>query len=257
MKKNFEDLFFLENGCACVLGPWPWPRAFLSLASRGSVLGKAVLGLERVCPRKGCPWPWPRIFFVSLALASDFFCVLGLGLEPCVLDSTSGSNYRPIALTSVISKLLEHFILSRIETFLHTTHNQFGFKAQHSTDMCVFLLKQCVSSYVSKGSRIFSVFLDASKAFDKVSHSLLFKKSINRNVPLSFVRLLYFWYKNQTMRVRWGAEVSRSFNVTNGVGQGSVLSPLLFAVAYILINCHTVLTKLQLAVLWEMIALII
>ena len=45
--------FFLESTCACVLGPWPWPRA--------------VLGLERVCPRKGCPWPRPRIFFVSLA----------------------------------------------------------------------------------------------------------------------------------------------------------------------------------------------
>ena len=30
-----------------------------------------VLGLERVCPRKGCPWSWPRIFFVSLALASS------------------------------------------------------------------------------------------------------------------------------------------------------------------------------------------
>ena len=44
------------------------------------------------------------------------------------------SNYRPIALTSVISKLLKHFILSRIETFLHTTHNQFGVIAQ----ICVF-----------------------------------------------------------------------------------------------------------------------
>ena len=80
--KNFcEDLFFLEiawkifvktfffffeSTCACVLGPWPWPRAFLSLASRVSVLGKAVLGL-----------------------GLGFFCVLGLGLEPCVLDSTS------------------------------------------------------------------------------------------------------------------------------------------------------------------------
>ena len=96
--------------------------------------------------------------------------------------------------------------------------------------MCVFLLKQCVSSYIYKGSPIFSVFLDASMAFDKVSHSLLFKKLINRNVPLCFVRLLYFWYKNQTMRVRWGAEVSRSFNVSNGVRQGSVLSPLLFSV---------------------------
>ena len=38
-----------------------------------------VFGLESVCPRKGCPWPWPRIFF----------CVLGL--EACVLDSTSAA----------------------------------------------------------------------------------------------------------------------------------------------------------------------
>ena len=46
-----------------------------------------VLGLEHSCP-------WPREGLsserLSLALASDFFCVLGLGLEPCVLDSTSG-----------------------------------------------------------------------------------------------------------------------------------------------------------------------
>ena len=67
--KNFcEDLFFffvLESTSACVLGPWPWSRAFLSLASRVSVLGKAVLGL-----------------------GLGFFCVLGL--ESCVLDSTSG-----------------------------------------------------------------------------------------------------------------------------------------------------------------------
>ena len=42
-----------------ILGPW-------SLAS-----SIPVLGLEIVCPRKGCPWPWPRIFFVSLALASS------------------------------------------------------------------------------------------------------------------------------------------------------------------------------------------
>ena len=51
--KNFcEDLFFsLESTCACVLGHWP--RAFLSLASRVSVLGKAILGLGFFL----CPWP--------------------------------------------------------------------------------------------------------------------------------------------------------------------------------------------------------
>ena len=93
--------------------------------------------------------------------------------------------------------------------------------------MC-FLPKQCVSSYIDKRSPIFSVFLDASKAFDKVSHSLLFKKLINRTVPLYFVRLLHLWYRN--MRVRWGAELSRSFNITNGVRQGGIPSLLLFSV---------------------------
>ena len=63
--KNFcEDLFFfLESICACVLGPWP--RAFLSLASRVSVLGKAVLGLGFFL----CPWPralCPRLHLCRL-----------------------------------------------------------------------------------------------------------------------------------------------------------------------------------------------
>ena len=51
--------FFLESTCACVLGPWPWPRAFLSLASRVSVLGKVVLGLGLGLGFFLCPWPWP------------------------------------------------------------------------------------------------------------------------------------------------------------------------------------------------------
>ena len=58
--KNFwEDLFFFGEHLR--LCPW-------SLALASSI---SVLGLESVCPRKGCPWPWPRIFFVSLALASS------------------------------------------------------------------------------------------------------------------------------------------------------------------------------------------
>ena len=69
--KNFcEDLFFFfwRALALCVLGPWP--RAFLSLASRVSVLGKAVLGLRFFL----CPWPWP---------------------QPCVLDSTSDNVVYP------------------------------------------------------------------------------------------------------------------------------------------------------------------
>ena len=71
--KNFcEDLFFffgdrLKIFCEDLFFFW---RA-LALVSLVLALSIPVLGLESVCPRKGCPWPWPRIFFVSLALASS------------------------------------------------------------------------------------------------------------------------------------------------------------------------------------------
>ena len=71
--------FFLESTCA--LCPW-------SLALASSI---PVLGLESVCPRKGCPWPWPwpRIFFVSLALALASSLVSS---TPPLMPSQDGST---------------------------------------------------------------------------------------------------------------------------------------------------------------------
>ena len=106
-------------------------------------------------------------------------------------------------MAATISKLFEHLKLFHIKPFLSTSDHQFGFKQGTSTDMCIFLLKQIILSYLQQGSPIFSVFLDASKAFDQVSHELLFKKLLLHDVPLCFiVRLLRYWYRQQQMRVR-------------------------------------------------------
>ena len=91
------------------------------------------------------------------------------------------------------------------------------------------MYKQAVSYYVNQNSPVFSTFLDASKAFDRVNHKLLFKKLSNRNVPACFVRLLTYWYSTQCMKVRWGNVSSSAFTVSNGVRQGGVLSPYLFS----------------------------
>jgi len=107
------------------------------------------------------------------------------------------SNYRPVAVATLVSKLLEHFMSSSISPFLGTTDNQFGFKAGHSTDQCTFLLKQTASYFVTHGSSVHAVFLDASKAFDRVLLMKLFEKLIHRKVPMCFVRLLKHWYKNK------------------------------------------------------------
>ena len=84
-----------------------------------------------------------------------------------------------------------------------TIDNQFGFKPKHGTGMCIFLLKQTVSYYVNKETPVFSTFLDASKAFDRTNHNLLFAKLIKRNVSMRIVRLLLSWYRQQTMQVKW------------------------------------------------------
>ena len=143
---------------------------------------------------------------------------------------SDAGNYRPVSLATIFSKLFEHYILSCISPLLATTDNQFGFKPKHGTDMCIFLLKETVSYYVNKDTPVFSAFLDASKAFDRTNHNQLFAKLIKRNVPMCIVRLLLSWYRQQTMQVKWGTNYSSPFTVTNGVRQGGVLSPYLFAV---------------------------
>ena len=83
LKNFFEDLFFFF---------------WRTLAAVFLVLG---LGLEH-----SCPWPREGLSSERLSLASDFFCVLGLGLEPCVLDSTSG-NYHHYCDGTIQSVLLK------------------------------------------------------------------------------------------------------------------------------------------------------
>ncbi len=75
-----------------------------------------------------------------------------------------------------------------------------------------------------------AVFPDASKAFDRVQYCKLFNELVNRNISPLVLRLLLNMYTKQQLQVRWGNAMSQQFTVCNGVKQGGVLSPILFAV---------------------------
>ena len=155
-------------------------------------------------------------------------------IVPIVKDNkgvlTDKNNYRPIALTCVASKLLELLILDTCEDTINTSDSQFGFKEKHSTDMCIFTLKETVQHYVSLGSPIYLCFMDASKAFNKVNHWHLFDKLLIRGVPVYVMRMLLHWHTYQDFIVRWNNTLSASFKVSNGVRQGGILSTKLFSV---------------------------
>ena len=180
---------------------------------------------------------------ISVLLSMLFTCIINHGYMPGGLMNTvivplvkdkngnlqDSNNYRPIALVNIMSKILEVIVLGVIETMICTYDNQFGFKKGHGTDLAVYALKNTIEYYKSYNSPVFVCFMDASKAFDRVNYWSLFHKLIERNVPMLFVRLLAYWYQYQMVMIRWESAISPSFTVTNGVRQGSILSPHLFA----------------------------
>ena len=123
---------------------------------------------------------------------------------------------------------LQYPCCCRLEVYHWTNDNQFGFKSGHSTDICIYTLTEFIEYFKSRFTSVYVSFLDASKAFDKISHWTLFRKLVDRCVPLYLVMILCYWYQKQEMTVRWGACISDIFNVTNGVCQGGILSAQLF-----------------------------
>ncbi len=68
------------------------------------------------------------------------------------------------------------------------------------------------------------------KAFDRVKYCKLFVQLLACNMSPLMIRLLSVVYTNQMLQIRWKSSIDNSFSVSNGVKQGGVLSPVLFAV---------------------------
>lgn len=155
-------------------------------------------------------------------------------LSPLIKDKNGivndKSNYRAIALSTSLSKVLELILVERLQPYLKTSDAQFGFKRNHSTTHATFILKETINHYSKQGSPVYACFLDASKAFDRVCHSKLFQILLERGVPLPYLKLLMHWYRSQKVGVKWANSISYAFSVENGVRQGGNLSPLLFNV---------------------------
>ena len=96
--------------------------------------------------------------------------------------------------------------------------------------MCAMTAQEVISHYNSNKNKVFTVLLDASKAFDRVNYITLFEKLLKRQICPLVMRLLLHTYLEQKLRVKWNDTSSETFGVTNGVRQGGILSPLLFGV---------------------------
>ena len=105
-------------------------------------------------------------------------------------DASMSDKYRSIALAPTLSKVFEWCILIKFHGAFATSSLQFGFKPGVSTDLCTGLIKNVTARYCYNRSPVYGCFLDASKAFDRVDHGLLFKKLLQGDLHPTVVRTL-------------------------------------------------------------------
>ena len=145
-------------------------------------------------------------------------------------DLKSSENYRPITLSSMISKVFELYLLEKFSNYLDTDSLQFGFKKKLGCRNALFALRCVLQYYNQRGSNVYIASLDATKAFDRVNHYTMFTILYRRGLPAVFVNLLINWYNKLSAQVRWNGLMSRVFCVKSGVRQGGILSPSSFNV---------------------------
>ena len=146
--------------------------------------------------------------------------------------SSDVSNYRPISVLPCFSKILEHIMYNRLYKYLIENNilysKQFGFQNGHSTDHTVVQLVDQIIESFENSKYTLGVFIDLSKAYDTVDHSILKKLELygitdrNRGWLKS-----YLSYRRQFFQIN-EKEKTGLETISCGVPEGSILGPFLF-----------------------------
>lgn len=151
-------------------------------------------------------------------------------IRDCRTKAMTYDDFRGIAISPVVSKVFEHCLLDYFQTFLNSGDNQFGFKKGVGCSHAIQTVRNVVDQYIKAGYTANLCAIDLSKAFDKINHHALFTKLMKRHVPNKLLGILENWLSGSHACVKWNNLWSYMFKINFGVRQGSVLSPVLFAI---------------------------
>ena len=139
------------------------------------------------------------------------------------------NNYRGISLIPILTKIIEKIIINRCPELKEHKNNQFGFASDASTIHAELLIQDTLLRYNTMKSPVYVCSLDAEKAFDCCNWLLLFKKLVAKKViPNTIIKFLIKLYLLGEASTKYKGTVASPFRLSQGVRQGSILSPYLY-----------------------------
>ena len=147
-------------------------------------------------------------------------------------DVNNISNYRPISLLPVLSKVFEKSATNQLIKYLEENNlispSQHAYRKGHGTTTCLAELLNHVHKIVDEKKLCAIVSLDLSKAFDSINHDLLLNKLQKLNLSESALLWIKSYLSKRHQKTKFEKFVSSSSEVKSGVPQGSIIGPLLF-----------------------------
>lgn len=147
-------------------------------------------------------------------------------------DINDANNYRGITLINVLAKIYSQLLLNRLtdwsEKYEKISRNQFGFQKGKSVVDCVFILHAVISKVMNTGQKLYCVFIDYEKCFDKIDRTYLWQKLLAENISSKLVTAIKSMYTTVKSCVKYNSTYSNFFDSSIGLKQGDPSSPLLF-----------------------------
>ena len=149
-------------------------------------------------------------------------------------DPSLFENYRPISLLPAISKVVEKIIALQLSSYFEKNKllfdNQYGFRPKHSTEHAALELIDRITNKMDTNEIPLNIFLDLSKAFDTIDHSILLNKLKYYGLKGSTLNLFQSYLSNRKQYTEIEDTTSTILPIQVGVPQGSILGPILFII---------------------------